>query len=434
MRAFASLDEIVLDERVKGIPGGTSPIPLGDIGGQGWNLLREDVPLPAAVIKGAALENNSRWMREFLARSGARFAPHGKTTMSPQLFQQQLSDGAWAMTVATVGQLQVCRTYGLSRIVLANQLVGRQAVRYVLDELQRDPGFDFYALVDSVENVLALSATAADRNIGRPLKLLLEVGTPGGRTGCRDMGAALATARAVKVGEPHLALCGIEGFEGLIPATTPGEQDEKVRGFIRFLGDVGEACGREGLFAPEEPVILSAGGSAFYDLVVDGLVDRDLGRESFVVTRSGCYLTHDSAMYSRFFARVKDRSPGAAAVAGGLEPALELWAYVQSRPEPGKVILTFGRRDVGSDADMPVPELWFRPTRDQGPQPAPPGCRISELNDQHAHMLVPADSPLAVGDMMAFGVSHPCTTFDKWQLIWVVDRDYDIVSGIRTFF
>src|SRR3984885_14647163 len=148
-----ALDALLLDHRIKGMPGGIPPFWLDRIGERRSNVLREDLPLPLAVLKERALTHNSAWMRRFLGQSGAMIAPHGKTTMSPQLFARQLADGAWAMTVATVHQLQVARDFGISRIVLANQLVGRQAVRYVLDELKRNRDFDFYCLVDSPANV-----------------------------------------------------------------------------------------------------------------------------------------------------------------------------------------------------------------------------------------------------------------------------------------
>ena len=148
-----AIEDTMLDGRVKGIPGNVAGFPLGSIGAKGWNILREDLPLPVAVLRRSALTRNGAWMREYLALSGAVIAPHGKTTMSPQLFQQQIEDGAWAMTVATAQQLRICRDSGIARIVLANQLIGRQAIGYVLEEIKRDPDFDFYCLVDSVANV-----------------------------------------------------------------------------------------------------------------------------------------------------------------------------------------------------------------------------------------------------------------------------------------
>lgn len=433
MTGTLEIDGFTLSGLVKGVPNGVAPFALSEVGAKGWNLLREDLPLPAAVLKASAIEHNDRWMRSFLGLSGAVIAPHGKTTMSPQLFRRQLDHGAWAITVATVQQVQVCRAAGIERIVLANQLIGRQAIRYILEELAADDGFEFYCLVDSVEGVATLAAAAEGHRLKAPLNLLLEGGTAGGRTGCRDLAAALAAARAVRKAGPPLRLCGVEGFEGLIQGKTPEETEAGVRGFLDFLADIAEACLAEELFAPG-PIILSAGGSAFYDLVVARFSRERLGRETLVLTRSGCYLTHDSAMYRRFFTRLRERAPEVDRLGAGPEPALEVWAYVQSRPEPGKAICTMGRRDVSSDADMPVPLLWYRPGGNAPPQPVGGDHLVTGLNDQHAHLRVPAASPLRVGDMVSFGVSHPCTTFDKWQVIYLVDDAYTVVSAIRTFF
>ncbi len=414
-------------------PAGVAPFPLGDIGAQGWNVLREDLPLPLAVLKQAALAHNGRWMAGFLELTGAVIAPHGTTTMSPQLFQRQLEDGAWAVTVATAQQIQVARRFGFKRIVLANQLVGRQAIRGVLDALHEDPAFEFFCLVESLAGVEILAAAARAHSVARPLQVLLEGGVTGGRTGCRDQATALAVARAVKDAAPHLALRGIEGFEGLIRADTRAEQEAKVGAFLDFLCGLARACEAEGLFA-EGPVVLSAGGSAYYDMTVARFKAAGLERGAMVVTRSGCYLSHDSALYRRYFARLKERMPAVGALGEGLLPALEVWAYVQSCPEPGRVILTMGRRDVSFDAGLPVPQTWFRPGRHAAPEAVADGCKVVKLHDQHAEMTAPAGHPFQVGDLVSFGISHPCTTFDKWRVIPVVDEAYSVTSAVRTFF
>jgi D-serine dehydratase len=424
---MSDLGSFLLDGRVKGMPGGVAPFRLDEIGKKGWNLLREDLPLPVAVLKRSALTHNGRWMRDFLARSGAVIAPHGKTTMAPQLFADQIADGAWAMTVATPQQIQVCRDFGFSRIVLANQLVGRQAIRYVLDELRRDPGFDFYCLVDSVRGVETLAEAARTHPAGRPLQVLLEGGFSGGRTGARDLDTALAVARAVKAASPDLALRGVEGFEGLFGGS-PAEAEAQVRKFLDFLVEIARACDRENLFA-DGKVLLTAGGSAFYDVVAARFRDAGLSREAQVVTRSGCYLTHDAGIYHRAFDEVRRRTGD---TGEGPRAALEVWAYVQSRPEREKVLLAMGKRDIGYDEPPPA-LLWYRPGSPR-PLPVPAGHAVTGFNDQHCHMKVPASSPLEVGDMVAFGISHPCLTFDKWQVLPVVDDDYAIVAAVRTFF
>jgi D-serine dehydratase len=431
----AAIEDTMLDGRVKGIPGGVAGFPLGSIGAKGWNILREDLPLPVAVLRRSALIRNGAWMREYLALSGAVIAPHGKTTMSPQLFQQQIEDGAWAMTVATAQPLRIGRDRGIARIVLANQLIGRQAIGYVLDEIKRDPDFDFYCLVDSVANVERLAAAAREIAPGRPLQVLLEGGMAGGRTGCRDLAAALAVARAVKAAGPHLALRGVEGFEGLIHSDSPKDDAAAVARFLDFLGEIAVACEQAGLFASDK-LILSAGGSAFYDIVVERFRRAGVKREFLLVIRSGCYLTHDSKMYREAFEHIRERHPEVAKLGAGLEPAFEVWAYVQSRPESTKAILTMGKRDVSYDVDLPMPLKWFRPGAGgaNAVRAVAPGHVVTGLNDQHCHMTVPEESPLAVGDMVGFGISHPCTTFDKWQVVPLVDDDYTVVSAIKTFF
>jgi D-serine dehydratase len=426
-------DRELVDHRTKGIPGGTPPFPLDEIGLRGWNLLRQELPLPVAVLRESALDHNSRWMRRFLASSGVEIAPHGKTSLSPALFQRQLDDGAWGITVATVHQFQVCRDHGIQRVVLANQLVGKQEIRYVLDELHRDPELDFYCLVDSVHGVRMLADAAREHPLERPVQLLLEGGYAGGRAGCRTLDEALEVARAVRDAGPALALRGVEGFEGLISADSPAEMEASVSGFLDFLVEIASACAAERLYAEGE-VILSAGGSAFFDMVPARFAGTRLDGRVRMVVRSGCYLTHDSRMYRDAFAQMRTRSPHVDALGEGLRPALEVWAHVQSRPEPELAILTLGKRDCGFDGGNPVPLAWFRPGEHAAPLPVEGECEVLNMNDQHAFVRVAPGSPLAVGDMVSCGISHPCTTFDKWKLLFVVSDGYDVVSAVRTYF
>ncbi len=430
---ITEIQNSLITHRYKGIPGGTPPFRLADIGQQGWNVLRQDLPLPLAIMKQSALKHNSRWMQAFLRATGVDLAPHGKTSMSPQLFKQQFDDGAWAMTAATVSQIQVYRDFGCPRIIMANQLLGKQNIRYILDELHRDEAFDFYCLVDSIEGVELLKKAVVRHPVTRPLQVLIEIGYLGGRTGCRDRQSALQVAHAVKEAYPHLALCGIEGFEGMIGAPTLAERDARVTAFLDEMAQVAQACDNASLFASDE-IILTAGGSSFYDVVVQQFTQYTFSQPMRIVIRSGCYLTHDIKLYHHAFEEIQQRSAVVQALGKGLQPAIEVWSYVQSRPEPTRAYLTMGRRDCSSDAGMPQPQLWYSPAHHQQPMPLPTGYTITRVNDQHAYLSVPADSPLQVGDMIGCGISHPCTTFDKWQLMPIVNDTYDVVSAIRTYF
>jgi len=429
-----NLDELLtapVPPTTKGWPALAGALPLREVGRQGWNLLREDLPLPVAVLRASALAHNSRWMRGFLEHFDVRLCPHGKTTMAPQLFARQLGDGAWGITVATVQQLMVCRRFGAPRVLMANQLVGRQAVRAVLAELQADPGFEFLCLVDSLDGVELLRRELEQMPLGRPFEVLLEGGVAGGRTGCRTSEEALAVARAIAA-VPELALVGIEGFEDVVGGRL-AEAEPKIAAFLGYLVDLARACAAEDLFAPG-PVILSAGGSKYFDQVASAFRAADLDRPVEIVLRSGCYLSHDSKIYTDAFARLRERTPEVDRLGEGLRPALELWATVQSTPEPGLVIATMGKRDVSHDIDLPLAKQWLRPGLHQRPQDLGPGFEVIGLYDQHTCVRVPADSPLRVGDLVSFGISHPCTTFDKWRLLYVVDDDYTVTEALRTFF
>jgi D-serine dehydratase len=417
----------------KAVPADAGAVPLESVAARGWNVLREDVPLPVAVLRQEALAHNAAWMRRFLADCGADIAPHGKTTMSPWLFDRQLADGAWAITVATPQQLEVARAFGHRRVVLANQLVGRSAIDQVMRLLRDDPAFEFYCLVDSLPNVAALAAAARRHGLTRPLTVLVELGYPGGRTGCRTEAEALAVARAVHGSGGALALAGVEGFEGLLRGDTHAATLALVEAFLGRMVALAEACAAEGLFAGE-PVLLTAGGSSHFDVVARKLGGARLGRPVQVLLRSGCYITHDSGLYVRAQEGMRERDPALADRDGGLRPALEVWAYVQSRPEAEKAIAGLGKRDVSHD-DAPVPLAWFRPDGSMArPEPITDGSHATRLNDQHCHLTLPASSPLQVGDLVAFGISHPCLTFDKWRALYLVDEAYDIVGAIRTYF
>lgn len=423
----AALDALPFDALTKGLPFDAGGVTPAEVAGKGWNLLAGDLPLPAAVIRSAVLAANSRWMAGFTAANGLRIAPHGKTTMAPRLFDLQAADGAWAITAATAQQVAVCRRFGVARVILANQPVGRTTLDFLVSTLREPDPIELYCLADSLEGVAALAAAvaAAPPPAANPLRVLVEVGVHGGRTGARDAATALAVARAV-ASAPGLSLAGVECFEGILPDPAAAGRlvDEVVA--------VARAVDAEGLVPPDRPLLLTAGGSSFFDRVGERFAAADFARPVLRVLRSGCYLTHDTMGYARAFERIRAETT-LRLPEGGLEPALEVWALVQSRPEPGRAILTMGKRDVGYDAGMPRPVRWFRPGM-AAPAPMPDGHEVVALNDQHAHMVLPSGSPLAYGDMVAFGIGHPCTTFERWQLIWLVDETYRVQDAVRTFF
>ncbi len=430
---LAPIDASTIDGTTKGVPPSSGTLALADVGAQGWNVLAGDLPLPAATLRETALRRNALWMRTFLESTDVSLCPHGKTTMSPQLFDRQLRDGAWGITAATPAHLCVYRRFGVKRILYANQLLGRSAIDFVFAELRRDPDFDFYCLVDSSENLSELVSAARRNRVGRPLQLLLEVGADGGRTGVRRTADALALARTVRDAAPAVALRGVEAFEGLFDMVSD-ESDRRVEALLDRVVEVAQACDAEHLFSDDAEVLLTAGGSAYFDVVTRRFECLDLRTPTRVVLRCGCYLTHDTGLYSRVAPRMRARSARIARLPGEPKPALELWAWVQSRPEPGRVIASLGKRDASHDAGLPTARRTYRTGRETVPRALPDGCTVVALNDHHAYVDVPEAADLRVGDLMSFETAHPCTTFDKWPLLYVVDDTLNVTSAIRTFF
>lgn len=427
------LDEVLadeVDETWKGMPAGFGPARLRDIGQQDWNVRAEDLPLPLMVLKQSALENNLRVMAEFCAHHRVLLAPHGKTTMAPQLFQRQLDAGCWGITAGSVEQLQVMRRVGVPRVILANQAVGKANLAALAGYVD-DPAIEVFVFVDSVAEARDLAVAVKESGAVGSLGVLAEVGYVGGRTGARSTEDLVAVAEAIDGSGGRLRLSGVAGFEGLLPVERMSTTAEGAPGEDRVAEYIASIAAGVGALRDRLPddYIVSAGGSAAFDAVIAGLRDQ-IEDPARLILRSGCYVTHDDGMYSETSPLQAGNSP-AAEQFGALQPALEMWAYVQSVPEPGLAILTCGRRDVPFDYGLPKP---LRHLTRAGEERAVEGWTITNVNDQHAYVGLGTGGTPAVGDRVVLGISHPCTAFDKWRLIPVVDDDYNVIDAIRTYF
>ncbi|TPG31178.1 alanine racemase [Mycolicibacterium hodleri] len=408
--AVSALADEPLDWRYKGLPSqwwgrtpaqvcadGTGPFAAGALG-------------PLCVLSEPALEHNLATMARWCHSRGVELAPHGKTHMAPQLLARQFDAGAQAVTLATISQVRTFRAFGANTVVLANELVDDAGLRWLSMELDVDPDFALVCWVDSVRGVELMSSALAAAGARRPVDVCVEVGIPGGRTGCRAADELDGVARAA-ADCGRLRLVGVAGYEAATGHGTSQEARDRVRTYLR---DVHSAVDRVAPIVESDEVIVTAGGSTYFDLVADELSGWTGQRPIRTVLRSGCYLTHDDGLYRR-------TSPLGGP--SGLRPALTVWAQVMSRPEPDLALVTMGRRDVSFDQDLPVPYGLA-------------DSAVTKLNDQHAYLHVGrADRDrVEVGTWLEFGVSHPCTVFDKWQMIPVLDGDGRVVELVRTFF
>ena len=388
-----------------------------------WNLLREDLSLPSAVLYEDRLQHNLSWMQRFISAYGVLLAPHGKTTMAPKLFKMQLEAGAWGITLATAPQTLVAYAHGVRRVLMANQLIGKENMA-IISRLLRDPGFEYYCLVDSAAQINQLGEYYS--KAGQRLRVLLELGVMGGRTGIRNEAQLDLVLASLSRWRDAICLSGVELYEGVL------DDEVSIRAFLQHAVSVTRRLIAEDR-AERRPILLSGAGSAWYDVVAEVFSAAGFGDTAEIVLRPGCYLTHDVGAYRAAQARILKHNPIARQMNAGLVPALQVWAYVQSIPESEKAIIAMGKRDAAFDSGLPVPALHYRPG-DAAPKPSDPNWTVTKMMDQHAYLRISADDDLRVGDMIAFDISHPCLTFDKWRTLPVLNATYQVIDIVRTFF
>ncbi|QYX77793.1 amino acid deaminase [Streptomyces akebiae] len=421
VEALARLTEERVDHRFKGMPPDADGLTVAELVAQRRNLFTGGFTTPVLALSAERLEHNLALMETYSARHGLAFAPHGKTSMAPELFWRQIERGAWGITLAMPHQVRVAREFGIERVFLANELVDPAALRWIADELAADPRFRFVCYVDSVRGVELMDA--ALRGSARPVDVVVELGAgEGARTGVRTEAECAVVADAV-AGVGTLRLVGVAGYEGEVPDADP----ERVGAWLRRLTALAAEFDKAGRFAGLDEVIVSAGGSAWFDAVADVFAELpELSVPVLKLLRSGAYVSHDAGHYRRItpFNRIPQE--------GALEPAFRLWAQVVSRPTPEQAFVNAGKRDAAYDLDLPSAEV----VRDAGTGAVrdAAGITVTKLSDQHAWLRTDSGAELEVGDWVGLGLSHPCTSFDKWELIPVVEADGTVTDYVRTYF
>ena len=384
------------------------------------NLLAEEVCLPAALLKKTALENNIAWMQRYADARGVSLAPHGKTTMTPWIFQAQQRAGAWGIGVGSAWQAGAAMASGVERVLMVNQLVGRANMQAVSRLKAHYRAADFICCIDSLANARALSAFFSERR--QTLDVLIELGVAGGRCGCRSVDDALTLAQAV-ADLPGLKLRGLELYEGVLHGDDPQPQVEVL---LRQAADL--ACRMEHLVEGE--FVLTGAGTVWYDVVCNIWLAAQKPGRCRIVIRPGCYITHDRGIYDIAQKALVSRDPIACDLGGDLTSALELMAMVQSVPEADRAVVNFGKRDCAFDAGLPQPIARYR----NGERLSAEGTESVGIMDQHCMLRLEPGSDVQVGDILVFGTSHPCLTFDKWKTLLLVDEQYNVLEELGTLF
>lgn len=428
-----ALDEIELSWKHKAAPAFSHGQSAGAFVASGVSLAELQTPL--LTLSAAAMTANIERLASWCASRGVLLAPHGKTTMAPQIWRDQLAHGAWGITLANAAQLRVGHAFGLRRVMVANSLTDPAAIAWLA--ATQGPTFSVVSWIDSLQTV-ALQEAVLAAVPGSVIDVIVELGGDGGRTGIRTVAQALELARAVNAAT-HLRLVGVGGYEGSLAHTADADALTTVRNYLSRVKELHELVLAEDLYAHGADIMVTAGGSAYFDDVADMLSscasDGSAGGPRIdVIIRSGAYVVHDDGFY-------RDISPfgsGARALEGGVPftSAMHAWARVVSTPQPGLAILDAGKRDLPVDEGLPEPQLLGASLG--GEMSELTGASISAVNDQHSFLRFdPETTTVNIGDVVRLGLSHPCTAFDKWALIPVLAHtgtDNRVVDLIHTFF
>jgi D-serine dehydratase len=416
------VDDIPIELSWKGLPAELVGSSIGDVRKASLTVMDEGWPTPCAILRDGGIEQNLRVMSAYCATQGVLLAPHAKTTMAPQLLQRQIDAGAWGLTVANVQQLRLLAEFGFRRFIIANEIVDPSEARWLARELARDVDLEVFVFADSTATVRLL-AGAAGEPPSRPIQVLVELGIAGGRCGVRDVEDVVSLAHAIDR-QPGVELAGVAGFEGVVGMVRNTETRRRARAFGAFLAKSLLAIRHIGLTSSGDQ-IATAGGSLFFAEVLEGWRDHANGSLDDVrfVLRSGCYVTQDNGAYAAE-SPLGQRSP--LPPSEQLTSAIEVLAKVLSLPEPRYAVMNAGKRDVSYDVANPT-LLW---TGDpQQLVPAESAVCVG-LNDQHSMFRGTALSRVSIGDRVGLGISHPCTTFDKWRAIALVDDDHKVLDLI----
>lgn len=397
-------------------------IELDRVADQKWSVA--DLLLPALTLRQSALLRNAELFESWCLREQVEHFPHAKTHLSPELVRLQLDAGAPGMTVATVSQARLVRQFGARRVLIANEVTDRAGVSWLGSVLAQDPDFDVLVLVDSVELVSHLDAVLGEQRIGRRLGVLVELGVLGGRAGARTVAAGLEVGRAVAASR-CLEAVGVEGYEGFASPDRSVESLGRVDAFLQQLGGLAVALDATGAFDARGEIVFTAGGSSYPDRVAAvGRTLPALSQPIRVIVRSGAYLTFEHGWHGS----CSPLSPESLDPLGALRPAFELWSSVLSTPEPELAILGFGKRDAPFDIAMPT----VLGVRGEGVERELPGAIVTKVNDQHAYLS--GATGLRCGEVVRLGITHPCTAFDKWPVIPVLDDEDQVIDVVTTLF
>ena len=428
-----------IDSKTKGI-NEINKIKVKDIPNKKWNILKENVQFPILTMKESVFKKNIKSMNNFANYNGVSLAPHCKTSMCPQILKKLNDLNYWGFSAANNQQLSMLLEMGIKKIIIANLITNKSNIINLFKLIEKY-GYakKIYLCVDSTFGVNLLKELSIQYKFKHKLRILIETGFQNSRNGVRNLNSLnILTGKIIKL-PSNFIFCGILFYEGAVSEKNYKKTINKVNKFISFSLKAFDYLLKNNFFSNEE-IILSGGGSEYFDLIINSFQKYKNIKNIRLIIRPGTFIAYGHGHYLKSIENIDKRgtlfiNKKNIKATNLFNPSLELWGHIISMQDSNRAILNFGKRDVHYDRGYPIPLSIYRKGKlFQKINPKQNKYKIYKMSDHHAFLYFTNDQDIRIGDLIKLGVTHPCVTIDKWDFFYMIDEKYNVKEGLKTFF
>ncbi|EJC78225.1 putative amino acid aldolase or racemase [Rhizobium leguminosarum bv. trifolii WSM2012] len=292
-----------------------------------------DLSTPRPVIDEDRLAANIKRVQSYMDDHGLNFRPHIKTHKIPALAVAQVAAGANGINCQKVTEAEVFAEAGFGDILITFNILGQQKLERLARLNEKIPALKVVA--DSETTVDGLAAHFSGH---KPLTVLVECDTGGGRCGLQTPDEAASLAKRIAAAD------GLT-FGGIVTYPKP----QSAAAVEAFITEVLQRLTSDGIDCP----IVSNGGtpSLFEAHLVPSATEH----------RAGTYIYNDRQMLRMGHCTEDDC-------------AMHVLATVVSRPTPDRAVIDAGSKALTSDLQGFI---------DYGLIVGYPQARISSLSEEH---------------------------------------------------
>ncbi len=430
------IEETKINLKIKGIPFLKSKS-VKKIKLEKLNIIKENIQFPILSIDKLQLIKNIRIMKNFAVKNNLSLAPHCKTFMSPQLINNHLKK-TWGLTISNNQQLSTIINLNVKNIIYGNLIVNEANLIQYLDIVKKYRKLtNIYYCIDSLFGLNLLIKVVTKKKYKFKIRILIELGTKNGRCGIRNFKSFKKIVISLNNIPKNILVSGLFFYEGAIKNSSLSKVSKKIMDLLQFTFRCHEELVYQNLYK-EKIKLISGGGSEYFDLVTKYFNKFNTKNDTKLILRPGSFIAYGHGYYEKKINNLKKRNIIKSVSDKNkffFKPSLLLWSHVLSINDNGIAIVNFGKRDVSFDLGNPIPINVYRNNKIyRNNETKPNNLNVFKLNDQHAFLKYNNKIRLNIGDLISFGISHPCITLDKWKYVFLINSKFDVIDVYQTFF